>query len=136
MRQADHRLSVEAAVLEEAGFEVVAIKGTEAPSLPAICETPLDDIRRVLRQVADSGRYYHYAESAFQVGGDVVDAAVVVAEGRELTFALIVDGHALLVADDLDPGVLDRGQRVGADRQAGDAAGQPSSRNRRSLPGR
>lgn len=40
--------------VEEAGFEVVAIKGTEAPSLPAICETPLDDIRRVVRQVADS----------------------------------------------------------------------------------
>jgi len=40
--------------VEEAGFDVVAIKGTEAPSLPAICETPLDDIRRVVRQVADS----------------------------------------------------------------------------------
>ncbi|MEO1194166.1 MAG: hypothetical protein AAFY02_20605 [Pseudomonadota bacterium] len=37
---------------EAAGFEVVAIKGTEAPSLPAICETPLDDIRRVFDQVA------------------------------------------------------------------------------------
>ena len=39
---------------EEAGFEVVAIKGTEAPSLPAICETPLEDIRRVFRAVADN----------------------------------------------------------------------------------
>ncbi|MEM7429897.1 MAG: hypothetical protein AAF441_27835, partial [Pseudomonadota bacterium] len=39
---------------EEAGFTVVAIKGTEAPSLPEICETPLDDIRRVFRQVAGS----------------------------------------------------------------------------------
>ena len=38
--------------VEAAGFEVVAIKGTEAPSLPAICETPLDDIRAVFRQVA------------------------------------------------------------------------------------
>jgi maleate isomerase len=37
---------------EAAGFKVVAIKGTEAPSLPAICETPLDDIRRVFREVA------------------------------------------------------------------------------------
>lgn len=44
-------LNVKANV-EEAGFEVVAIKGTEAPSLPAICETPLDDIRAVFRQVA------------------------------------------------------------------------------------
>ena len=39
---------------ETAGFEVVAIKGTEAPSLPAICETQLDDIRRVFAQVAAS----------------------------------------------------------------------------------
>lgn len=39
---------------EAAGFEVVAIKGTEAPSLPAICETSLDDIRRVFRTVAQT----------------------------------------------------------------------------------
>lgn len=39
---------------EAAGFEVVAIKGTEAPSLPAICETPLDDIRAVFATVAAS----------------------------------------------------------------------------------
>lgn len=37
---------------EAAGFEVVAIKGTEAPSLPEICETSLDDIRAVFAQVA------------------------------------------------------------------------------------
>lgn len=39
---------------EAAGFQVVAIKGTEAPSLPAICETPLEDIRRVFRAVAEA----------------------------------------------------------------------------------
>ncbi len=39
---------------EDAGFDVVAIKGTEAPSLPAICETPLADIHRVFRDVAES----------------------------------------------------------------------------------
>ena len=39
---------------QSAGFDVVAIKGTEAASLPAICETPLDDIRRVFRQVAEA----------------------------------------------------------------------------------
>lgn len=37
---------------EAAGFEVVAIKGTEAPSLPEICETSLSDIRAVFAQVA------------------------------------------------------------------------------------
>ena len=37
---------------EEAGFEVVAIKGTEAPSLPAICETSLEDIKSVFDAVA------------------------------------------------------------------------------------
>lgn len=39
---------------EAAGFEVTAIKGTCAPSLPEICETPLEDIRAVFRQVAES----------------------------------------------------------------------------------
>ena len=39
---------------EDAGFTVVAIKGTEAPSLPEICETPIEDIQRVFRQVAES----------------------------------------------------------------------------------
>lgn len=39
---------------EEAGFDVVAIKGTEAPSLPAICETPIDDIKAVFAAVAQS----------------------------------------------------------------------------------
>ncbi len=39
---------------EDAGFDVVAIKGTEAPSLPEICETPLDKIRDVFAQVAAS----------------------------------------------------------------------------------
>ena len=49
--------------VEEAGFEVVAIKGTEAPSLPAICQTPIEDIRNVFRQVADSD-----SEAILQVG--------------------------------------------------------------------
>jgi len=40
---------------EAAGFEVAAIKGTCAPSLPAIVETPLDDIRRVFAEVASDG---------------------------------------------------------------------------------
>lgn len=39
---------------EAAGFDVVAIAGTCAPSLPEICETSLDDIRSVFRQVAAS----------------------------------------------------------------------------------
>ena len=39
---------------EEAGFEVVAIKGTEAPSLPAICETSIEEIKTVFDMVASS----------------------------------------------------------------------------------
>lgn len=39
---------------EAAGFEVAAIKGTEAPTLPAICETSLEDIRRVFRVVGEA----------------------------------------------------------------------------------
>ena len=37
---------------EDAGFEVVDVRGTNAPTLPAICETPLDDIRAVFADVA------------------------------------------------------------------------------------
>ena len=48
---------------EAAGFEVVAIRGTCAPSLPEICETPLDDIRTVFRDVAASG-----CDAILQVG--------------------------------------------------------------------
>ena len=40
--------------IEAGGFEVVAIKGTEAPSLPAICETPLDQIRDVIAELAQT----------------------------------------------------------------------------------
>ena len=40
--------------LESAGFEVVTIKGTEAPGLQAICETPFDQIRSLIRQLAKS----------------------------------------------------------------------------------
>jgi len=40
--------------IEAGGFEVVAIKGTEAPSLPAICETSLDEIRSLFNELAAS----------------------------------------------------------------------------------
>ena len=40
--------------IEAGGFEVVAIRGSEAPSLPAICETPLQQIRELVRELADS----------------------------------------------------------------------------------
>ena len=39
---------------QNAGFEVVAIAGTKAPTLPEICETPLSDIRDVFASVAAS----------------------------------------------------------------------------------
>ena len=40
--------------IEAGGFEVVAIRGTEAPSLPAICETPLQQIRDLVLELAGS----------------------------------------------------------------------------------
>jgi len=40
--------------IELGGFEVVAIKGTEAPSLPEICETPLQQIRELVGELAKS----------------------------------------------------------------------------------
>jgi maleate isomerase len=38
--------------IESGGFEVVAIRGTEAPSLPEICETPLQKIRELVLELA------------------------------------------------------------------------------------
>ncbi len=40
--------------IEAGGFEVIMIKGTEAPSLPQICETPLSEIRDLIRQLAET----------------------------------------------------------------------------------
>jgi len=40
--------------IESGGFEVVAIRGSEAPSLPAICETPLQRIRELVAELAGS----------------------------------------------------------------------------------
>lgn len=64
---------------EEAGFEVVAIDGTNAPSLPEICETPLDQIRAVFNKVAQSE-----CDAILQVG----TALPVVAMIAELEVAL------------------------------------------------
>lgn len=40
--------------IEAGGFDVVAVEGSNAPSLPAICETPLAQIRDLTRRLADS----------------------------------------------------------------------------------
>lgn len=40
--------------IESGGFEVIAIKGTEASNLPAICETPLQQIRDLVLCLAES----------------------------------------------------------------------------------
>ena len=57
---------------EEAGFDVVAIKGTEAPSLPAICETPIDDIKAVFAAVAQSD-----CDAILQVGTALPVVAII-----------------------------------------------------------
>ncbi|MEM7224340.1 MAG: hypothetical protein AAF495_15270 [Pseudomonadota bacterium] len=64
--------------LEEAGFQVIAIKGTEAPSLPAICETSLEDIRRVFLTVADAD-----CEAILQVGTALPVVAEIAALEKE-----------------------------------------------------
>ena len=40
--------------IEAGGFEVIAIRGTEAPSLPAICETPVSQIRELALELLHS----------------------------------------------------------------------------------
>ena len=64
---------------EEAGFDVIAIKGTEAPSLPAICETSIEDIKRVFRTVAASD-----CEAILQVGTALPVVAIIDALEAEL----------------------------------------------------
>ena len=65
--------------VEQAGFEVVAIKGTEAPSLPAICETPLDKIRDVFAMVAEAD-----CDAILQVGTALPVVAMIDELEREL----------------------------------------------------
>jgi maleate isomerase len=64
--------------VEEAGFQVASIKGTEAPSLPAICETHLEDIRRVFLTVAEAD-----CEAVLQVGTALPVVAEIAALERE-----------------------------------------------------
>ncbi len=40
--------------IESGGFHVATIAGTNAPSLPAICETPLSDIRELALRLGES----------------------------------------------------------------------------------
>ena len=58
-----------------------------------------------------------------ELGGDLVDPVVVVAElrRRRVAFVLVVDDQSGLVADDADLAVLDRAEAVGDHRQPGDA---------------
>lgn len=58
--------------VEQAGFEVVAIKGTDAPSLPAICETPLDKIREIFAVVAEAD-----CDAILQVGTALPVVAII-----------------------------------------------------------
>ena len=75
---------------EAAGFEVVAIKGTEAPSLPAICETPLEDIERVFSEVAETP-----SDAILQVGTALPVVAIIQALEAELDRAIVACNAAV-----------------------------------------
>ena len=74
--------------IEAAGFEVVAIKGTAAPSLPAICETPLADIKAVFRDVATSE-----CDAILQVG-TALPVVAMIAEMEEMTSRPVIACNA------------------------------------------
>ena len=76
--------------VEEAGFEVVAIAGTKAPSLLAICETPLDDIRAVFRHVAQAD-----CDAILQVGTALPVVAMIEELEAELGKPIIACNAAL-----------------------------------------
>ena len=76
--------------LEAAGFEIVAIQGTECSSLEAIPATPLDDIRRVFRAVQRAG-----AEAVLQVGTALPVVAMIDELEAELGTPIIACNAAL-----------------------------------------
>ncbi len=75
---------------EEAGFEVVAIKGTEAPSLPAICETPIADIKRVFHSMAQSE-----CDAILQVGTALPVVAIIEELEAELSKPIVACNAAV-----------------------------------------
>ena len=87
---------------EAAGFDVVAIKGTEAPSLPEICETPLDDIRRVFREVAEAD-----CEVILQVGTALPVVAMIESLEQELGKTIIACNAAVYWKTLRDVGITD-----------------------------
>lgn len=76
--------------VEQAGFDVVAIKGTEAPTLPAICETPLATIRQVFAQVADSD-----CDAILQVGTALPVVALIEQLEQELNKPVVACNAAV-----------------------------------------
>lgn len=98
---------------EAAGFTVVSIKGTEAPSLPAICETPLSDIREVFAEVAGSD-----CDAILQVG-TALPVVAMIAELEEAHGKPIVACNAAVYWQALRQiGIVDRlpgyGQLLGS----------------------
>ena len=89
--------------VEEAGFEVVAIKGTEAPSLPAICETPLEDIRNVFHDVAGSD-----CDAVLQVGTALPVVALLDALEREIDKPIVACNAAVYWQTLRAAGIADR----------------------------
>ncbi len=75
---------------EAAGFEVVAIAGTAAPSLPEICETPLEEIRALFRHLAESD-----CDAILQVGTALPVVALLGALEHELGKAIVACNAAV-----------------------------------------
>ena len=89
--------------VEEAGFEVVVIKGTEAPSLPAICETPLGDIRSVFHDVARSD-----CDAVLQVGTALPVVALLDELEREIDKPIVACNAAVYWQTLRAAGIADR----------------------------
>ena len=76
--------------LESAGFEIVAIAGTQAPSLEAICETPLDQIRDLIAQLANTD-----CDAIAQIGTALPIIEIIDGLERELDKTVIACNAAL-----------------------------------------
>lgn len=88
---------------EEAGFEVVAIKGTEAPSLPAICETTIEEIEAVFDVVATSD-----CDAILQVGTALPVVSIIAALEAKYQKPIVACNAAVYWAALRRAGIIDR----------------------------
>ena len=94
--------------VEAGGFEVVAIEGTCAPSLPAICETPTAAIRDVVARLGEAD-----CEAIAQIGTALPCVALIEAFENELGIPFVACNAAVYWQTLRAAGIADRISGIG-----------------------